>query len=87
MQLSEFFYQLVQINNFKNYISSIPTASAQPNISNDDIGNYKSYIPDVMEQTKIAGFLSTIDNKIETERAILDAYAKQKQYLLANLLI
>lgn len=40
-----------------------------------------------MEQTKIAGFLSTIDNKIETERAILDAYAKQKQYLLANLLI
>jgi len=86
-QCLEFFYQLVQINNFKNYISSIPTASAQPNISNDDIGNYKSYIPDVMEQTKIAGFLSTIDNKIETERAILDAYAKQKQYLLANLLI
>ena len=86
-QCLEFFYQLVQINNFKNYISSIPTASAQPNISNDDIGNYKSYIPDVMEQTKIAGFLSTIDKKIETERAILDAYAKQKQYLLANLLI
>ncbi|MFR5530295.1 MAG: restriction endonuclease subunit S [Bacteroides xylanisolvens] len=86
-QCLEFFYQLVQINNFKNYISSIPTASAQPNISNDDIGNYKSYIPDVMEQTKIAGFLSTIDKKIETERAILDAYAKQKQYLLANLFI
>ena len=87
IQCLEFFYQLVQINNFKNYISSIPTASAQPNISNDDIGNYKSYIPDVIEQTKIAGFLSTIDKKIETERAILDAYAKQKQYLLANLLI
>ena len=86
-QCLEFFYQLVQINNFKNYISSIPTASAQPNISNDDIGNYKSYIPDVIEQTKIAGFLSTIDKKIATERAILDAYAKQKQYLLANLFI
>ena len=86
-QCLEFFYQLVQINNFKNYISSIPTASAQPNISNDDIGNYKSYIPDVIEQTKIAGFLSTVDKKIEIERAILDAYAKQKQYLLANLLI
>ena len=41
-QCLEFFYQLVQINNFKNYISSIPTASAQPNISNEDIGNYKS---------------------------------------------
>lgn len=86
-QCLEFFYQLVQINNFKNYISSIPTASAQPNISNDDIGNYKSYTPDVIEQTKIAGFLSTIDKKIATERAILDAYAKQKQYLLANLFI
>ena len=86
-QCLEFFYQLVQINNFKNYISSIPTASAQPNISNDDIGNYKSYIPDVIEQTKIAGFLSTIDRKIATERVILDAYAKQKQYLLANLFI
>ena len=83
----EFFYQLVQTDNFKNYINSIPTASAQPNISNDDIGNYKSYIPHFIEQTKIASFLLTIDNKIEIEGQILNIYTEQKKYLLANLFI
>ena len=83
----EFFYQLVQTDSFKNYINSIPAASAQPNISNDDIGNYKSYIPHFIEQTKIASFLSTIDKKIEIGRQILNTYTEQKKYLLANLFI
>jgi type I restriction enzyme S subunit len=60
----EFFFQLVQSEDFKSYITSIPTASAQPNISNDDIGSFICYIPCFEEQAKIANFLSAIDDKI-----------------------
>jgi type I restriction enzyme S subunit len=44
-------------------------------------------IPCQEEQTKIADFLSAIDEKIETERQILNAYTGQKKYLLANMFI
>lgn len=80
-----FFYQLVQTSSFMTYIKSIPTASAQPNISNDGISKYKAIIPSLKEQTKIANFLSSIEKKIETEKKILTQYETQKKYLLANL--
>ena len=44
-------------------------------------------IPSFEEQTKIANFLSSIDEKIETEKKILAQYEIQKKYLLANLFI
>jgi type I restriction enzyme S subunit len=86
-QCLEFYYQLVQTENFINYVHSIPTASAQPNISNDDIINYKSTIPQIEEQILIANFLSSIDEKIETEKEVLQQYENQKKYLLQNLFI
>ena len=36
---------------FYNYIQSIPSASAQPNISNQDVINYKLNFPCLEEQT------------------------------------
>jgi type I restriction enzyme S subunit len=39
------------------------------------------------EQTKIAGFLSEIDEKIEIEKQLLSQYENQKKYLLQNLFI
>jgi type I restriction enzyme S subunit len=86
-QYLDFYYQLVQMEDFKSYINSIPTASAQPNISNDDIANYQSVIPCIIEQAKIANFLSTIDEKIEMERQLLTKYTDQKKYLLSKLFI
>jgi type I restriction enzyme S subunit len=44
-------------------------------------------IPFIQEQTKIATFLSSIDERIETERHILKAYTDQKKYLLTNMFI
>ncbi|MDR6923968.1 restriction endonuclease subunit S [Chryseobacterium sp. 2987] len=86
-QFLDFFYQLILTDNFKNYIISIPTASAQPNISNNDIGNYKTLIPNIEEQKKIAQFLSSTDFKIDIENQILKKMELQKKYLLANLFI
>src|SRR5690606_10598365 len=84
-QCLEFFYQLVLTPDFKSYINSIPTASAQPNISNSDIANYKTLTPSIPEQQKIAKFLSAIDAKIDVENQILQQLEIQKKYFLANL--
>ncbi|MFV5696919.1 restriction endonuclease subunit S [Flavobacterium sp. ZT3R17] len=44
-------------------------------------------IPALLEQTKIANFLSSIDEKIEVEILLLNQLQSQKQYLLSNLFI
>ncbi|MFA9193862.1 restriction endonuclease subunit S [Flavobacterium sp. FBOR7N2.3] len=43
--------------------------------------------PFIEEQTKIARFLSSIDDKIKIERKILEQLETQKKYLLSNLFI
>lgn len=83
----DFFYHLVLTEKFKNYINSIPAASAQPNISNNDIANYAAIIPSYSEQIKIAKFLSSIDSKIEIEIQLLQKLEKQKEYLLKKLFV
>jgi type I restriction enzyme, S subunit len=81
----EFYYQVMQSNEFKNYINSIPTASAQPNISNDDIGNYLTLIPCLQEQIKIAEFLSGLDGKIYKLSLQIQSIEKWKQGLLQKM--
>ncbi|MBH1959921.1 MAG: restriction endonuclease subunit S [Flavobacteriia bacterium] len=74
------FYQLSNID-FTKYV----TGSTIPHIYFKDYKNEKVKIPSKKEQTKIANFLSSIDEKIETEKKILSQYELQKKYLLANL--
>lgn len=81
----EFFFHLVQSDSFRNYIVSIPTASAQPNISNNDILNYESLIPTVEEQTKIANFLSAIDDKINAVEIQIEKMEVWKKGLLQQM--
>ncbi|MEC4077014.1 restriction endonuclease subunit S [Myroides odoratimimus] len=83
----DFFYQLVLTEKFKNYINSIPAASAQPNISNNDITNYITVIPVITEQIQIAKSLSSIDSKIDIEFQLLQKLEEQKKYLLDNLFV
>jgi len=87
LQNLEYFFQLVQSENFKSYIISIPTASAQPNISNDDIGNYSSFIPSLAEQTKIANFLSAIDEKIGLCSVQIEKMGVWKKGLLQGMFV
>jgi len=61
--------------------------STFPEISKSEIKQIKVRIPDLEEQTKIGDFLSSIDEKIETEQNILTQYELQKKYLLANLFV
>jgi type I restriction enzyme S subunit len=43
--------------------------------------------PCLPEQTKIANFLSAMDEKMETENEILEQYQKQKKYLLRQMFV
>ncbi|HDT1857597.1 TPA: restriction endonuclease subunit S, partial [Enterobacter hormaechei subsp. steigerwaltii] len=61
--------------------------SAQPNISNKDIELYLSFIPTKKEQTKIANFLSALDNKIAVKKAELDKLKTWKQGLLQQMFV
>jgi len=85
-QCLEFFFQVVKSSNFKNYINSIPSTSAQPNISNTDVANFSTFIPCLAEQTKIAEFLTAIDKKINlTEQQIVQSEEWKKGLLQAML--
>ena len=52
-----------------------------------DFFDIKISLPSREEQTKIANFLSSIQEKLETEKQILEKLELQKKFLLANLFV
>lgn len=62
---SHYIFQLINSPKFKKYLNRIPTSSAQPNISNNDILKYKCFFPDLDDQKKIGSFFSLMDKKIK----------------------
>ena len=76
------FYQLSNID-FTKYV----TGSTIPHIYFRDYKKEKLKIPSNHEQTKIANFLFSIDEKIEIEKKILKQYENQKKHLLTNLFV
>ncbi|PJJ67111.1 restriction endonuclease subunit S [Chryseobacterium geocarposphaerae] len=61
--------------------------STFPEISKSEIEVIKILLPSINEQTKIANCLSSIQEKIDTERHILEKLDLQKKFLLANLFV
>ena len=59
----------------------------QGNLSSEIIKSLYIPVPDSYEQTKIANFLSSIQEKIVTEKQILEKLELQKKFLLANLFV
>lgn len=57
------------------------------NISISDFFNININLPAKDEQSKIANFLSSIQEKIDTEKQILEKLELQKKFLLANLFV
>ena len=82
---SEFLFYAIK--NISDYIKSTQSSSTLPIINKTEFSKFKILIPPIDEQTRISIFLSSIDEKIETEKSILDKYHCQKQYLLQNLFI
>ncbi|MFD2034217.1 restriction endonuclease subunit S [Belliella marina] len=55
------------------------------NVGVADFFNIEINIPPLNEQKRIASFLTSIDQKIQTEKAILEQLENQKKYLLQNM--
>jgi type I restriction enzyme S subunit len=79
----KFVFYIFKMINWKEYNE----ASGVPSLSKNTIEKIKINIPSLPEQTKIASFLSKIDEKIEVEKQLLSQYENQKKYLLQNLFI
>ena len=58
-----------------------------PIINKTEFSKFKISIPSLKEQNHIAFFLSKIDQKIETEKLVLQQLEKQKNYLLQQMFI
>jgi len=79
----KFVFNIFQNINWKEYNE----ASGVPSLSKNTIEKIEISIPCIEEQTKIANFLSLIQEKIETEKQILEKLELQKRFLLANLFV
>jgi len=71
--------QILKSRVMKKYIYSSVSVGAQPNLSLKQINDFSFALPGVLEQQKIAVFLTSVDNKIEQlskKQALLGEYKK-----------
>ncbi|WP_283162293.1 restriction endonuclease subunit S [Elizabethkingia ursingii] len=85
--IPEFSQFLFRSNGFRNEIVKLAQGSTRYNMSKIEFLKLKVKLPGKDEQIKIASFLSSIQEKIETEKQILEKLELQKKFLLGNLFV
>lgn len=86
----DFIYYAISGNDFQLFIqNNIDSNSAQENISASSIGRYPIMLPPIEEQKRIAGILSSLDDKIDLlnrENVTLEALAETlfRHYFIEN---
>jgi type I restriction enzyme S subunit len=74
--------------NFKQkYFKLMGQGSSQLNLSKKAVTDFNLVVPTIVEQTKIANFLSAIDDKIQNIQAQLEATKQYKQGLLQQMFV
>ena len=68
---SNFYYQLLKSNKIQNHFYSELTGTTIKNLSLKTIRETEIAYPSILEQEKIASFLSLIDNRIHTQNKII----------------
>ena len=76
-------YYCLKVLNFTPY----KTGLAIPHIYFKDYGKHKIWCPPLEQQSSIADALTTIDNKIQVEKSLLEQLNSQKRYMLNQLFI
>ncbi|MDE9435868.1 restriction endonuclease subunit S [Xenorhabdus bovienii] len=84
---SEFLYQLLHLENFTSEVMNRCTGTSYPAINSSDFASIEVEIPCESEQTKIANFLSAIDDKITAKKTELDKLKIWKQGLLQQMFV
>ena len=72
---------------FRKFIYPYAQGSTRFNLCKADFEKASIKLPTLENQKRIYSILSHIDNKIETERQMLELYNSQKQYLLSQMFI
>jgi type I restriction enzyme S subunit len=83
----EFFYSTNVWHEHMGNIANFGARSDRMSFLSNDFFKMLLPLPCLEEQSKIANFLSAIDEKIEAEKEILQQLESQKKYLLQNLFI
>ena len=76
-------YYCLKVLNFTPY----KTGLAIPHIYFKDYGKHKIWCPTLEQQSRIANALTTIDDKIQVEKSLLEQLNSQKRYMLNQLFI
>lgn len=84
---SLFLYQLLHLESFTSEVMNRCTGTSYPAINSSDLASIEVEIPCEKEQTKIANFLSALDDKIAVKKAELDKLKTWKQGLLQQMFI
>jgi len=66
-------------DDFIDYVMSTAKGTKMPRGDRESIGKYQMFIPDKLEQKKIADFFETIDNRIETQEQIIENLEQLKK--------
>lgn len=86
----DFFEHFFNSNGWYEHMESIANYGARADrmsFSNSDFFEMPMPIPSIQEQKRIASFLSKIDQKIQTEKVILEQLEIQKKYLLQQMFV
>ncbi|MEQ6171110.1 restriction endonuclease subunit S [Acinetobacter baumannii] len=85
--LPEFIYQSFLAKDFQNELLVRQVVSAQPGIYLGDLSKIEIKLPCLEEQTKIANFLSAIDQKIEKVAQQVEQAKQWKKGLLQQMFV
>lgn len=85
--LPEFARFLFRSKAIRNEIKKLAQGSTRYNMSKTELLKMEISLPSIEEQQQISSLLSKIDNKIQTEKVILEQLEKQKKYLLQQMFV
>jgi type I restriction enzyme, S subunit len=74
-----YIYQILKSNRMLKYITDSISVGAQPNLNLEQMNNFSFFYPSLPEQTKIASFLTAVDEKIQAlkkKQSLLNQYKK-----------
>ena len=80
--INHYFGYFYQSNSFKKQLNKIIQSSANTNINAENIKSIVISYPSLVEQNKIATFLSLIDERIETQNKIIEDLELYKKSIL-----
>ena len=83
----DFLYYQISNNNYLNSQSYKANGTGQKELSEKEFLKFKIWCPSMKIQEKIVDCFKSLDNKIENEKAILNSYIQEKNYLLKNMFI